>query len=127
MMKDVGAFRGVFMRDQLPKKIKPTEYGIVNLDSSTGPGTHWVCYVVDKKLPFNLYFDSFGLPPPEELVDYLSGKKLTYNSSQIQNIESSACGYYCVDIIKRYDKGEDIYELLYKYDQKPTMRNENLV
>ena len=37
-------FRGVFMRDTLPPLIKEREVGIVNLDSSEGKGTYWVCY-----------------------------------------------------------------------------------
>ena len=37
-------FRGVFMRDTLPSKSKEREVGILNLDSSSGKGTHWVGY-----------------------------------------------------------------------------------
>ena len=33
-------FRGVFFRDTLPKKTKLNECGILNLDSSSGDGTH---------------------------------------------------------------------------------------
>ena len=36
-------FRGVFLRDSLPKKAKLNECGILNLDSSSGDGTHWAC------------------------------------------------------------------------------------
>ena len=64
-------FRGVFMRDGLPEKSNNHEVGIVNLDSSTGTGTHWVCY---KKIKDNnYYFDSFGLDPPKEIISYLKG------------------------------------------------------
>ena len=37
-------FRGVFLRDTLPKKTKLNECGIFNLDSSSGDGTHWVMW-----------------------------------------------------------------------------------
>ena len=33
-------FRGVFVRDTLPKKAKLNECSILNLDSSSGDGTH---------------------------------------------------------------------------------------
>ena len=33
-------FRGVFLRDTLPTKTKLNECGILNLDSSSGNGTH---------------------------------------------------------------------------------------
>ena len=35
-------FREIFFRDTLPKKAKLNECGIINLDSSSGDGTHWV-------------------------------------------------------------------------------------
>ena len=38
----VKGFRGVFLRDNLPKKAKLNECGILNLDSSSGDGTHLV-------------------------------------------------------------------------------------
>ena len=34
--------RGVFLRDTLPTKTKLNECGVLNLDSSSGHGTHWV-------------------------------------------------------------------------------------
>ena len=37
-------FRGVFFRDTLPKKAKLNECGIINLDSTSGDGTHWVMW-----------------------------------------------------------------------------------
>ena len=65
-------FRGVFMRDNIPKKILSNEVGIVNLDSSNNSGIHWVCY---KKIKYKLYFfDSFGLDPLNEIINYLKGK-----------------------------------------------------
>ena len=36
-------FRGVFLRDALPTKTTLNECGVLNLDSSSGDGTHWVC------------------------------------------------------------------------------------
>ena len=38
-------FRGVFFRDILPKKPKLNECGILNLDSSSGDGTHWFMWL----------------------------------------------------------------------------------
>ena len=74
-------FRGVFMRDTLPTQgsarhspsegIKEKEVGIVNLDSSEGKGTHWVCYSKNNKEIY--YFFSFELDPPIELQEYLKG------------------------------------------------------
>ena len=38
-------FKGVFVRDRLPEKqSRNAECGILNLDSSFGPGTHWTVW-----------------------------------------------------------------------------------
>jgi len=57
------------LRDTLPKKPKRNECAIMNLDDTSGDGTHWVAWFKrgDKKW----YFDSFGLSPPTELNNYL--------------------------------------------------------
>ena len=62
-------FRGVFMKDQLPAQPKIPETGIINLDDNTGPGTHWVGYAIYTS-SIN-YFDSYGLPPPREFINYV--------------------------------------------------------
>ena len=43
-----------------------SDIGIVNLLPSKG--THWMCYIKD------CYFDSYGCPPPEKLLNYLKNK-----------------------------------------------------
>ncbi|KAL4131679.1 hypothetical protein QTP88_008958 [Uroleucon formosanum] len=57
------------MRDELPIKPRLNECGILNLNNSTQDGSHWVAWkkIKNKKI----YFDSFGMPPPPELVKYL--------------------------------------------------------
>ena len=58
-----------FLRDTLSTKTKLNECGILNLASSSGDGTHWVMWF--KKGKEKLYFDSYGLQPPSELISYL--------------------------------------------------------
>lgn len=85
-------FRGVFMRTNLPAKIKTCERAIVNLDDASGPGTHWVSYI--KKGDFVRYYDSFGVQPPHELMKYF-GKNavIDYNCDQEQGINQVICGH----------------------------------
>jgi len=86
---------GVFMKDELPSKLKCGFY-VVNLQSSTvGNGTHWVAFYYNSKNSF--YFDAFGFPAPVEIEQKL--KKYKYNEKQIQNLKSTACGYYCIAFI----------------------------
>ena len=37
-------FRELFLRDTLPKKLKSNECGILNVNSSSDDGTHWVMW-----------------------------------------------------------------------------------
>lgn len=89
-------FRGVFMRDQL-KKLKPhrKECAIVNLDSSSGPGTHWVAY--SRHGNRTLYYNSFGdVTPPRELTLYLAGSSIKYNYDAEQTYDTVVCGHLCL-------------------------------
>ncbi len=90
--------RGVFMRDNLPKRSRKNECGIINLDKTLGSGTHWVCYLKDGKT--KLYFDSFGLQPPLELRKYL-GKGVMYSTYEIQSPEQVICGHLCLHVLNR--------------------------
>ena len=103
-------FRGVFSRNNLPKVSFFNECGIINLDSFTGPGTHWVCYV--KNNTGNQYFDSFGLQSPKEVINYLPGLK--FNNIQYQSKDSFLCGYYCLFFIKMLQDNVSMYDILYK-------------
>lgn len=96
--KNIKNFRGVFMRDNLPKKSWKNECGIINLDSIKGPGTHWVAY--KKKGRKSYYFDSFGnLPPPQELIRYLDGS-IEYNYVTYQDYDTYICGHLCLEFLK---------------------------
>src|SRR5215813_9796579 len=128
-MENEKGFSGVFSRDNLKKKINKFESGIVNLDSVTGPGTHWVCYYNDPTKEYTEYFDSFGLPPPEEVKKYLktSGKNyVIYNSSQLQKNNSVLCGYYCMKYIVDRNKNMSQYDVLYSFTNTPSDFNEKL-
>ena len=73
-------FRGVFLRDTLLKKAKLNECVILNLDSSSGDGTHWVMWIKRGKDKF--YFDSYGVQPTSELIAYLKSQ-IFYNSERV--------------------------------------------
>ena len=87
---------GVFAKDQLKKPLKDGFY-IINLDDSTGEGTHWTAlYKINDG--FSFYYDSFGFIAPSEIEDLLH--KYEYNKKQIQDIKSTSCGFYCIAFIK---------------------------
>ena len=62
-------FRFVCMLDELPKRPLENESAIINLNSHTEPGSHWVAIIKIKRI--RLYFDSYGEIPPPEIVKYL--------------------------------------------------------
>lgn len=93
-------FRGVFMRDNLPKSgPRKNECGIVNLDSSKGSGTHWVAYRVENSSRLVRYYDSFGLPPPIELQQYFINSVLVFSCEQQQQVQEVTCGHLCLKFL----------------------------
>lgn len=93
-------FRGVYMRDQLPARPRYHESAVINLDNSTGPGTHYVAYVKRGRKVW--YFDSYGdLPPPRELVHYFgsSANTFVYNTTRVQNMNTRSCGRLCLQFL----------------------------
>lgn len=87
------------MRDTLPKS-GPfyNESGIVNLNTNSQPGSHWVSY--KKKGHKVAYFDSYGnLKPPIELQEYFRGSQINYNHNSHQSYNSYNCGHLCLDFL----------------------------
>ena len=74
----INNFRGVFIRDTLPRIAHQTECGIVNLNTSTEPGSHWVCYFKDDKKNTVIYFYSFGQVTPMVIQKYLKNVTCVY-------------------------------------------------
>ena len=91
-------FRGVILIDTLPKKSKLNECGILNLDSSSGDGTHLAMWLKKGKEKF--YFDSYGVQSPSELITYLKSP-IFYNSERVQQNGEVFCGHLCLFVLKQ--------------------------
>ena len=102
-------FRGVFLLDTLPKKTNNKECGIVNFDKSGGPGTHWVAWY--KNGEHKIYFDSYGVQPPTEVINYL-GKSIYYNTDQVQPPGQVFCGHLCLYVLKELSIGNKFQNIL---------------
>ena len=88
--------KDVLSRDQTVPRDRRQALFICNLEPSYMSGSHWVAtYVKDGVIN---YFDSFGMPPFQELVDHTTKKNLTllHQNNQIQNINTTTCGYFCL-------------------------------
>ena len=84
------------MIDEL-KRPRLNESAIVNLQKSNEIGSHWVAYCC--KSGKVLYFDSYALPPPVEIVQYFSGTPILYNSITYQTFDSFICGHLCLKFL----------------------------
>ena len=87
------------MRDALPTRPRRHESAVINLDDSSGLGTHYVAYVKRGRKVW--YFDSYGnLAPPIELAQYLgSSASVVYNQTREQNFNTRNCGRLCLKFI----------------------------
>ena len=91
---------GIYSKDVF-KTIKPMlGCYIINLQNKTeGNGTHWCCLVIKNKSSC-IYFDSFGLTMPNDIICFvkrLNNKiKIYYSIDQIQDINSIYCGWFCL-------------------------------
>ena len=87
------------MRDNMPYRPNMNESAIINLDASSGGGTHWTAY--RKRGKNVVYYDSFGnLRPPKELIEYLGhGVEIQYNHDREQKFNTSLCGHLCLKFL----------------------------
>ena len=115
---NISDFRGVYMRDELPKKTWKKECGIVNFNKSTEPGTHWVAYYKDGKNRF--YFDSYGQVILQEVTDYLKTETekqndeavIARNTDIVQNFNTQVCGHLCLYVLKSFSIGQSYRDIL---------------
>ena len=100
---------------------------IYNLEPSYMSGSHWVSTYV-KNGVIN-YFDSFGLPPFQEIVNHAKKKNLTliHQNEQIQGLLTTTCGYFCLYFLNEMNKGVSYFDLLQVFDVKDTAKNEKFI
>ena len=100
---------------------------IYNLEPAYMSGSHWVAtYVKDNVIN---YFDSFGMPPFQEMVNHAKKKNLTllHQNNQIQNMQTTTCGYFCLYFLNEMNKGKTYFDLLQMFDTNDTMKNERFI
>ena len=100
---------------------------IYNLEPSYMSGSHWVATYVKNGI-IN-YFDSFGMPPFQEIVNHAKRKNMTllHQSDQIQNLLTTTCGYFCLYFLNEMSKGRSYYDLLKMFNIHNTMKNEKYI
>jgi len=116
----------VLSRDRtVPHNHKQATF-IYNLEPSHMSGSHCIAtYVRDNVIN---YFDSFGLLPFQEIVDHAKNKNLTllHQNQQIQHLNTTTCGYFCLYFLNETHKGTDYFDLLQVFDFD-TDKNEKII
>jgi hypothetical protein len=100
---------GIIFKNECPKKFEFNKSYIINLEDSYNEkgelqnGSHWTCLQINKYpngLVEGIYFDPFGLGPPEDVKKCYKRttdkEHLPYNTKDIQSMMSNACGWYCM-------------------------------
>jgi hypothetical protein len=97
-------FRGCYCITLLPKISHRVECGILNLDNSRGDGTHWTAWYSNNGN--KIYFDSYGVDPPLELISYL-GPSIYCSTTCIQPKDTVVCEHLCLYVLKKLSDGID--------------------
>ena len=85
-------FRGVYAMDRLP--VRQQGAYVINTDDHDQPGAHWIAVFDDG---YNVeYMDSYGRPPLDLRCVQFLGPCYSYNTVTLQQLFSTACGFYCV-------------------------------
>ena len=108
------AFQGVFSVDNLPLKVYYPCAIVVNTDTSEGVGEHWTSIYINC-FAEGVYFDSFGLGPRHPAVlGFLASHtiKWSYVDVQIQNVLSTACGFFCIYFLHKLCRGATVPQFL---------------
>jgi hypothetical protein len=118
----------IFPVDKLPRKLTNGSY-IINADESSGPGTHWTGLYSGKNQKYTIIYDSFGMPPDDRILRLAKSgtKPVVALNGQIQDLKSSACGYYVVDFLKAMASGKSPARYLVNWDGEDQNDNEKLL
>lgn len=116
----------IFSIDTLPKKALSGSY-IVNADSKSGPGTHWVSCFIDKNQ--TVYFDPFGMPPDKRMWAFLrtSKNRPIAVTTQAQDVDASSCGYWCLFFLNSMRRGRSVGYFLSMIDSVNQDENEKFL
>jgi hypothetical protein len=107
-------FRGVFAADEIPGVMQLPAAYVVNTDTASEPGTHWIAFCHHS--PHTLeYFDSFG----RQLSSYgiHVAPRVVQQSLQLQSDFSTVCGQYCMFFLLRRMSGESYEHIVHLFTE----------
>ena len=119
-------YAGCFALDQLPRQLKQNSLYIMNLSKISHEGSHWVQIGT---INGSTYFDSFGRPPPREIINNLLSvdKVVLWSDAVIQSPISQSCGYHVLLVSFLQARGYSVQEILshfYQVEDGDYLRND---
>ena len=120
-------YDGTFAVDTFPSSIPSGRLYVINLDDSHQEGSHWV--QVGSLDAVTTYFDSFGRPPPPNILKTLAANEETvlFSDIPVQSPLSQACGYHVLLVSLLQARGYSLMEILtdcYRAQEKNYLRND---
>ena len=121
-------FGGIYSKDLLSRPLRRATFYIVNMqDHDEGNGTHWVVFYYNNPLT-SIYFDSFGFVAPLQVENRIT--PYIFNDAEVQDYNSSACGYFCIAFIKflhnKQDK-QEAYKAFLQLFKNETVKNDKIL
>lgn len=139
-------FLGCFPKDALPyNEIKKRQNDnsdwsiIVNLDNLGEPGSHYVAYVfsintlfIYDSVPISLHYMLLQPSIDNICTIYKNSIRQWRNSTQVQSVNSNACGYFCMWFILKFfivkpKKLEDLDQVLQSITPTKSKQNEHII
>ena len=125
MEKISRSFNGTFSIDNIPVFDDDVFSIIINLSKQNEIGTHFIAvYVLENKI---IYFDSFGNQlDNSSLKGYLKKykKSIIFSNIQLQNLQSSHCGFFCIAFILCIENNITLDNFLKKFYRKKLHLND---
>ena len=131
--KNEPRFKGVFSRNNLPKKIKDGEY-VINFHEYADVGRHWIALFCNKNTI--IYFDSFDDEHvPEEIKEFINrpssstwqNKNIIANIFGVQANDSVMCGYLCIGFIDFMLAGKKLTDYTSFFSPHDFKKNDSII
>ena len=118
-------FNGVFLRNNLPKKIKDGAY-VINLDEYADIDTHWIALFCNRDEI--VYFDSFGVEHiPDEIKKFIGNKNIKAKFFRGQANSSIMCGYFYIGFIEFMLAGNKLTDYTSLFSHYDFNKNDNRI
>ena len=110
-------FRGVFSCDNVPDFDSFPSGCVVNTDPASGSGSHWIALFQPEPGVMET-FDSFGRDLgiySSHFANFLHECRLISQPAQLQSINSTVCGQYCLFFLLRRASGESYPHIVHLF------------